>query len=300
VAILERLVCLGGLLACFILVFPFCGFAKARTNWPGVVPSVDGTPISYEVYGEGGSERPVLVFVHGWSGDARYWRFSAEHFAKNYKVVLLDLAGHGHSGSGRSDYTMKSFGEDVQVVVQAVGAEKTILIGHSMGGSAIAEAARLMPDRVVGLVGVDALENVEFHFSPEQKEQMLTPFRQDFSETCRNLVGTMVSPDTDPQLREWIIEDMAAAPPAVVLSSLENMLSQYVTGEAAAIFKEIPLPVVAIKGSLAWPTNYEGNLRYMRSFDDIVLEEGDHFFMLNRPEEFNMALEQALDIILNK
>jgi pimeloyl-ACP methyl ester carboxylesterase len=50
-------------------------------------------------------------------------------------VVLLDLAGHGHSGSKRSRYTMRAFGEDVQSVTEAVGSKSVILIGHSMGGS---------------------------------------------------------------------------------------------------------------------------------------------------------------------
>jgi hypothetical protein len=43
----------------------------------------------------------------------------------------------------------------------------------------------------------------------------------------------MISPQTDPQLREWILSDMSAAPPAVALSAMKNMMSQYITGEAA-------------------------------------------------------------------
>src|SRR5688572_6013186 len=73
------------------------------------VESFDGVPISYEVHGNGS---PALVFVHGWSCDPTYWAAQVEPFAANYKVVTIDLAGHGESGTQRSDWTMESFGED--------------------------------------------------------------------------------------------------------------------------------------------------------------------------------------------
>ena len=135
-----------GILFCFFIIFYSFGIVKAQVEWPHVVASKDGTPISYEVYGVG---EPTLVFVHGWSCDARYWREQLSYFSKKHRIVVLDLAGHGHSGSTRSKYTMKAFGEDVRAVTEAINSRSAILIGHSMGGSVIAEAARLMPDRVI-------------------------------------------------------------------------------------------------------------------------------------------------------
>jgi pimeloyl-ACP methyl ester carboxylesterase len=49
-----------------------------------------------------------------------------------------------------------------------------------------------------------------------------------------------------------------------------------------------------------WPVNYEANRRHMFSFDAIVLKGADHFLMLDRPEEFNRALEKAIHMILRK
>jgi len=279
--------------ACLVLFVLFCGCAEAREKWPLMAPSRDGTPISYEVRGESAEGEPTLVFVHGWSCDSRYWREQIPYFSEKYRVVLVDLAGHGHSGFGRSNYTMQSFGEDVRAVVDAVGAEKTVLIGHSMGGVVIAEAARLMPDKVSGLIGVDTLEDVEYPLSPEGKEQMLAPFREDFPQGCREFVKAMFYPDTDPALQEWVLRDMAAAPPEVAMSAMEDMLNLYVTGELATMFEEIPLPVIVVNGDL-WPANPEANRRHMHSFDVLVLEKGDHFLMMHRGEAFNRALEEAI------
>jgi pimeloyl-ACP methyl ester carboxylesterase len=107
----------------------------------------------------------------------------------------------------------------------------------------------------------------------------------------------MISPQTDPQLREWILSDISAAPPAVALSAMNNLMSQYLTGEAAKIFDEIRIPVITVNADM-WPVNYEANRRHMLSFDAIVLKGADHFLMLNRPEQFNRALEKAISKIL--
>jgi pimeloyl-ACP methyl ester carboxylesterase len=90
---------------------------------------------------------------------------------------------------------------------------------------------------------------------------------------------------------------MSAAPPAVALSAMNNMMSQYITGEAAKIFDEIRIPVITVNGDM-WPVNYEANRRHMLSFDAIVLKGADHFLMLNRPEQFNRALETAISKLL--
>ena len=284
------------LLSCLVVMFLGFGAVRAQAEWPHVVPSKDGTPISYEIYGTG---EPSLVFVHGWSCDARYWLAQLPQFSKNYRVVMLDLAGHGHSGSTRSQYSMKAFGEDVQAVVEETGSRRIILIGHSMGGSVIAEAARLMPNRVIGLIGVDTLENIEYPMTRKELDQMIAPLEKDFRTGSQQFVKGMISSRTDPRIRDWILSDMSAAPPAVALSAMNEMMSQYITKEAAAIFDEIRIPVITVNGDL-WPINYEANRRHMFSFNAIVLKDADHFLMIDRKEEFNNALEKAIDTILIK
>jgi pimeloyl-ACP methyl ester carboxylesterase len=106
----------------------------------------------------------------------------------------------------------------------------------------------------------------------------------------------MISPQTDPQLREWILSDISAAPPSVALSAMNEMMTQYVTGDAAKVFEKIRIPVVTVNGDL-WPINYEANRRHMFSYEAIVLKKADHFLMMNRPEEFNRALEKAIRML---
>lgn len=264
--------------------------AQSGQHFPRTTFSRDGTPISFETYGQG---EPTLIFVHGWSCDARYWRQQVPYFQKNHTIVLLDLAGHGHSGFNRTNYTMKAFGEDVLAVTNALGSRNVILIGHSMGGAVIAEAARLMPERTVGLIGIDSLENIEYPLTNEELEQMTAPMKTNFREGSSQFVSGMLSPHTDPKLRTWIIDDMSSAPPEVALSAMNEMMSQYISGDAATIFHEIKKPVLTINGDL-WPIDYQANRRHMFSFDAAVLRGADHFLMMTRPKEFNQALENSI------
>ena len=107
--------------------------------------SADGVSIAYEVRGEG---EPALVFVHGWSNNRNTWEAELAHFSQKYKVVAIDLAGFGASGNNREKWTMGAFGEDVAAVIKQIGLDDAVLIGHSMGGPVILEAAKRIPESI--------------------------------------------------------------------------------------------------------------------------------------------------------
>jgi pimeloyl-ACP methyl ester carboxylesterase len=284
------------IVSCLVLLFSVFGYASAQETWPHMAISEDGTPISYEVSGTGD---PTLIFVHGWCCDSRYWREQVLEFSKKYRVVVLDLAGHGHSGMSRIIYSMSSFGEDVKAVTEAVGGKRVILIGHSMGGPVIVEAARLMPERVVGLIGIDTFKNVESSPTKEVTKTVMAALEKNFPDACKQFIGRAFSPKTDPKLREWILSDMSSAPPQVALSASNDMIGQSITGEAAKMFEDIRIPVMTINGDLE-PINYEANRKHMLSFDAVVIKEAGHFLMMARPDEFNKELEKVINKLSGK
>ena len=119
------------------------------------VPSADGVPIAYEIHGQGS---PALVLVHGWSCDRGYWKDQVEYLGAQYQLVLVDLAGHGESGTARKDYTMAAFGADVAAVVDSLKLDKVVLVGHSMGSDVVVEHGSLLgpvPDRALGELRLD-------------------------------------------------------------------------------------------------------------------------------------------------
>lgn len=259
----------------------------------GTATSFDGTAISYYEYGGQG---PVLVFVHGWSCDASYWREQVAYFARQYHLVLIDLAGHGRSGSDRKKYTMEAFAEDVKAVVESIGAEKVVLIGHSMGALVSAEAVRVMPDKVLGLIAVDDLQNVEYPLGEEQFDEMITPFKDDFKQGVRDFVTGMLLLDDSP-VNQWVITDMSSGDPRVAISALTASLVGYLNGTVAKLFDQLDVPVVAVNADL-FPTDIAANRRHIKQFELVELPGLDHFLMLKSPNRFNPALDKAVKKVL--
>jgi pimeloyl-ACP methyl ester carboxylesterase len=253
------------------------------------VLSADGVSIAYEVRGEG---EPALVFIHGWCCDRSYWIKQLPHFAQKYKVVAIDLAGHGESGLDRKEWTMGAFGEDVVAVVDKLNLEQVVLIGHSMGGFVILEAGRKTPQRVLGIVGVDTLNNFEEKYTQEQFENWIAPLRADFIEGNSNMVRTMFTSEADPVLVEKIVNDMSSAPPTVGLGAMEGLFN-FQSNEIIQVLKEVKAPIACINSDL-YPTNVETNQRYAPSFQAKIMSGVGHFNMMEDSETFNRLLEESI------
>ncbi|OPY88295.1 MAG: 3-oxoadipate enol-lactonase 2 [Smithella sp. PtaU1.Bin162] len=285
-----------GLIFFSLLVAPSLSFAGVCYRGDCIVGSFDQTPISYSVRGQG---EVTLVFIHGWSCDARYWSAQVPYFAPRYQVVTVDLAGHGHSGSSRAHYTMGAFGEDVKAVVDDLGARRVILIGHSMGGTVAAQAAVLLKERVIGIIGVDTLQNVEPEVTQEKADEMYKPFTVDFRPAAEGFVRGMFPEGADPKLVDWVAADMSSAPPEVATSAMRDLFGGFVAGSNAGLFEQISAPVVCVNAR-QWPTDEEANRRHMKSFAVTYLDGVGHFLMMEKPEEFNPALEAAVARIVGQ
>src|SRR5690606_4833658 len=80
---------------------------------PRIAHAPDRVHIDYRVYGQG---EPLIVLIHGWSGDASYWRAQVADLSRTYTVVTPNLAGHGASGRNRASWSIEAFGDDVAAV----------------------------------------------------------------------------------------------------------------------------------------------------------------------------------------
>ncbi len=115
---------------------------------------VGGVPIHYLAWGDPG--RRGLVFVHGGGAHAHWWTHLAATFAADFRVVALDLSGHGDSGH-RDAYDIEQWTEEVMAAGRAGGvAGKPVVIGHSMGGFVTIATAAIHAEDLTGVIVCDS------------------------------------------------------------------------------------------------------------------------------------------------
>ena len=107
--------------------------------------STDGVKISFSKQGDGDT---AILFVHGWSNNRTIWEEQIAHFSQKYTVIGIDLAGFGKSGNNRKSWTISAFGDDVIAVIDQLGLKDVVLIGFSLGGPVIVEAAKKAPGKI--------------------------------------------------------------------------------------------------------------------------------------------------------
>ena len=115
---------------------------------------LDGRRVHYLAWGATG--RRGLVFVHGGGANAHWWTHVAAHFADDFRVVALDLSGHGDSDH-RETYRFEDWTDEVIAVADAAGiVGRPVVVGHSMGGFVTIATAALHPNRLTGVIICDS------------------------------------------------------------------------------------------------------------------------------------------------
>jgi pimeloyl-ACP methyl ester carboxylesterase len=118
------------------------------------VVEVDGSPVHYLAWGERG--RRGLVFVHGGAANAHWWTHVAARFADDFRVIAIDLSGHGDS-AWRETYSLEGWTDEVMAVAAAGGIEgPPVIVGHSMGGFVTIATAARYGDQVSGAIVCDS------------------------------------------------------------------------------------------------------------------------------------------------
>lgn len=245
--------------------------------------TVDGLAIHSTVTGKGPK---TVILVHGWTCDETTWSEQVPALAAHYRVVTLDLPGHGKSASPTGGkLSMDLFARAVEAVRVEAGAERVVLVGHSMGTPVIVQYALLYPMHTSALVFVDGVVIMRrrrpgaLAFSGEQGRQ----FRE-------NAVRGMFSPADTPELRAKIEQMMMGPPESTANGAMAAMFDK-------AIWKNAVLSV-PILGIYADKSGL-GNRAYMKAhfphMDYHEIPGTGHFLMLEKPGEFNRLLTEFLE-----
>jgi len=269
---------------CFIIVLTAC-----PKNPENFAVSTDGVHIQYYENGRG---EPPIVLVHGFASDHWDWEFQATHFSNKHRVVVVELAGFGASGNQRENWTMEMFGKDVVSVIEHLNLDDIVLVGQSMGGAVILEAAKRIPEKICGLVPVDMFQNVESKYPVENIDQRIERVMERVQHPDREEIRKAFKRKVDPIIIDRIIHCFESSSKIGWESSIRD-LGRWLNQDLIPALEEIKLPITCINSDNQ-ETHVEIGRKYTPLFDAVVIENTGHAVMLDAPDEFNRALENVI------
>lgn len=254
------------------------------------IKSQDGVNIHYQI---SDTKSTSIVFVHGWLGNANWWKNQQEYFKNKYTVVQIDLPGHGKSESGRVNWSSAQYAMDIKNVVDQIASENVILVGHSMSGPYTLEASLIVP-RVKLVVLVDTLKNMEQLMSFQQADDLLfKSYKKDFKYAVENLLPKFLfTESTPPMIREQLQNEFIKNDAEFAVKSIEPLYKMDILN----VSKQVQVPVRAINSNFT-PTNINSIQTYIKDFDYVTISGSGHYPMLEKPNEFNFLLNEILQKI---
>ncbi len=199
-------------------------------------------------------------------------------------ALAIDLPGHPE-GSGFS--TIEEYADSVDEYIKKNHIESPVLVGHSMGGAIAIECA-LRDQNLAGIVLVGTGARLRIH------PDILSKLKENYEEACRLVASWSLSPNSDPIIRDRILNEMLKVKPDITYNDFaacdrfDRMFS----------VERISLPTLVICGAddKLTPVKYSQYLQSrIRNSKLIVIRGAGHMVMLEKPRLVNEAIEAFLD-----
>lgn len=240
--------------------------------------------IYYRVNGE--DHERTIVMVHGLAGDSRFFHNQMKYFSSSYRMISIDLPGHGRS-SEYPDLSLESYSSSINEVIRHENPDKYILIGHSMGGCICLEHYRRNRDRIVSMILVSTAAVLPVDSS------LINSARSNFSEFFDGFLGMIFS-------KKAGIFILAAK--ANITQTEQNVIINDLeicsTMNYESILPEIDIPVllVANTNDRMVPCELTEKMhKQIRNSRFIKFDENGHISFFESHEKFNAAVEQFLN-----
>jgi pyruvate dehydrogenase E2 component (dihydrolipoamide acetyltransferase) len=254
---------------------------------------VGGRKIRYAGAGQDGD---VVLLVHGYGGDRNSWLFLQAPLSARYRVYALDLPGHGSSAKDVGDGSVGLLADAVLGVLDAIGAERAHLVGHSLGGSVAVAAAARDPGRIGSLTLI-----APSGFGREINAVYLRGFAD--AQTRRELkpvVGQLFA-DENLVTRQVVDDLLAYKRLDGVDEALHTLLGTMLTGDGAQA-QDSAAAVAAIGGAVpvtvVWGTADRiipaAQAESVPAVACHLLDGAGHMPHMERPAEVQAAIEEAI------
>lgn len=268
----------------FILLFTACQ-----------TPQKINSPLNYQLTGHG---TRTLAFVHGWGINQTYWEPQVAAFKDRYKILTLDLAGHGQSKVTRTEWTMQNYANDVVDLINQLKVDSIILIGHSMSGDVGLLVNEKISSKIIGFIGIDNLQELGTDLpdsAKAQSEMILKMFEDDYVHTVNQFAPSLFSETTDSTIRKRVVNDILNVDHKAAAATLQSVF--LTSSMERKLCEKLQVPLMLINSDIH-PINEELLKIHCKKGYKIFLVRGTgHYPMIEAPKEFNDRLNEALNAI---
>lgn len=251
----------------------------------------DGCTLAYRE--AEGADRTVLL-VHGWCCDHAFFEPQFAHFAaRGWRVIGVDLRGHGASDQPDGDYRVATFADDLVALCGQAGLARPVVVGHSLGGIVAYDLARRHPDLASAVVMIDSAVT-----APPAVHALFGTVLEalggpDYQRVMRDVVETaLFLPTDDPARRDWILARMSATPQHVMRAAYAGLRDFDAAGDG----RRIAVPALYITADEPVPRTDMARLRSLVPHLAVERVAGvGHFCQLEAPDRVNALLDRFLE-----
>ena len=281
----------------FVIILVSCNSAVDRKE--NVTAKVNNATIAYNQYGNGDT---TLLFVHGWCINKEYWNEQTKYFSDKYKVVALDLPGFGASDKDRTEWTFEKYTDDVNEFIKAENLKNVILIGHSMSGDILLLMDTKYPGSVIGIVGIDNLKKPGVKLSEEENkgiEGFFAMMDSSFSGTVEMYTKqNLFPPSADTSIVDRVVKDFKSNDSVIAIKVLRSLID--VSQKERDMMQQLTHTLYLVNSDTD-TTHIDSLKKYCKASAEVVYVHGTgHYPMIEKPAEFNAALEKVIRMIGKK
>lgn len=247
-------------------------------------------PLHTDSRGAGGL--PVL-FTHSFAGDVSHWNAALEHLKPSRRAVAFDFSGHGRSPGAVGSYSIAELAKDIGAVAEAEQLDSFVLVGHSMGAAVAAEYAGAHPERVQALVLVDA-PPAPGAIPPDQVQQLHAAVARDPIAVIEQFWNQQMLIDTRAEVKQKLFASLRAMTRRAA-TELTDASLDHDARPALLRYSVAKSPMFAI----VTPRN-DAPLslhQVVPGFRHVVIRGTGHWIQLDKPDEFNRALDGFLSTL---
>lgn len=230
----------------------------------------------------------VLVLLHGFLGSHEIWSEFSKKLSKRFRVITIDLPGHGKTPSIGYYHSMELLAQCVKAVLDSIKVRRYVIAGHSMGGYAALAFAELFPEHVSGLCLFNSTSYADAEEKKRDRDRVIRLVKKEHKHYVAEVVTSLFAPENVPKIPvevEKVKQIAAGVTQQSIINSLEGMKERK---SRDLILKFAEYPILFIIGKKDGVINYEtmypqmGLCKYPTV---LMLENAGHMAFYEAPKE---------------